>query len=85
MPANIYSVAWADAVMSSSILPTCGNPEDRFTACEVSVHNPEMDLGSRGLSLALGNMASSDARARERFLACARYARLSSSGKASLP
>jgi hypothetical protein len=40
--------------MSSSMLPTCGNPEDRFTA-HVSVQIPETDLGPRGRLLRLEN------------------------------
>jgi hypothetical protein len=30
MPANIDLVAWKNAVMSSSMLPTCANPEDHL-------------------------------------------------------
>lgn len=45
--------------MSSSILTTCGNPEDLSTANEASVLIPEMDLGSRGWFLGLEDIGQS--------------------------
>jgi hypothetical protein len=50
MPANIDLVAWKNAVMSSSMLPTCANPEDHLATHGVTLQHPEMDLGSRGRS-----------------------------------
>lgn len=71
--------------MSSSMLLTCANPEDRFTAQKESVDIPEMDLGSCSCPLELENKDQLGREGSFWFPIRARYARLSSSGQASLP